>query len=87
MVAKAWYVVFSSWIIMKTAVFLSPIVSISKSLRESISAKFWVTANTLIFCFNTDKIEFLVSCGAFTVPKAFIAAGDAGSLNLKYSFM
>ena len=71
MVTKGWYVFFSSWITINTAVFFLPISSISKSLQDSISDKFFLDENNFIFCLNTDKILPFVSVGAIKVLEAF----------------
>ena len=86
-VARAWYVVFSSWIIMNTAVFCLPMSSMLKSLYESISLNCSREANSLIFCLNTDKILPFVSFGAFIVLDANTYGLESSPFKRKYSFV
>ena len=71
-VAKAWYVVFSSCTFKNTAVFSFPISLISKSLYDSISDNASCDENILVFVLNVDIIPPRVSLGALIQDAAAI---------------
>ena len=86
-VAKAWYVVFSSCITINTAVGFLPISRILKSLLLSISDNCSRDANNLIFCLNTDSIPPLVSVGELIVLLAKTYGVLDSPFILKYSLI